>query len=941
MIERMDIKQKIITGMMIILALLLWSNTPAYAQTYQPSVNYFQYTPPAYMVGNSAQIWVSQRDQPQWMKDYQQNQQNQQTPQTQPSLRNCSDIDMPKKEDGSVQESCYCNGATCQPGDICFISATVRCQKPLILEQKLAPSCVFDQKATQFCRCELFKNSDYAMGCNIGQYCVLPLNCSDIPPCPTGGTTAATESCTCMGYTCSAGQYCSATKHCVNEETPDPEIRADLEKLKEKCLPRNYYDSYEGCLFCPLFRVVFNASSQMTKLAIDKLSSPIYHLVILAFALWIALEVLKLVSSPETKDIKDFFAATINKAFVVLLVVIVLQNGAADFMNLALDPIFNTGMKIAEETLSPEKMNDTGQDKTTSITCEKDSQLTNEGALPNSMGNSILCVMRLVQNSAAKVAAIGSATMCASMSDDYNFLYFIPHFGLLLTGFGFWLGAMLIIIGVPWMMLDCVVQLAVAGMMLPAAIGFYAFKPTRRYTKPVWNSFLSTMFNFLFMSLMVLMLMAAFDVIMDDTAGKEISQYVLSNDFDFDAFLDKMGWFTMPFLKIVFVLLLIWALLPEAMAFADSFASGMMQTSSSGGKPNIGSKIGTMGASLTKSVFQRTALPIGKAAGKVGWGWTKNAGKAAVHGVRRGITSIQKNRTKKYGTAKTNADGSTTYTRTSKRWFGLGGTRTTSYTVGGNSDETLNVTTKYKKLGIRGLRDAETTKQKGDLYTISTKKVRNRKTGQMEIVQDGKIRYNSSDPKKLFNQKGEIKTAEFTRLMNSSDDQVKAATLKTIMQQRLQGRNDIVNNSNSIKTELLKDRSGNVTGYREYLKNGTVRDMHFSIKGNRIKTDFTELDKKGNGVRLSTDGVINRKQTFKAQVQRDANGNITSVKPDAKSVKTTYGLTKYYERYRRQHRNNKIDYQNSMFSQREIKEAQNFMAGNHYWQNANMYEFDK
>ena len=177
--------------------------------------------------------------------------------------------------------------------------------------------------------------------------------------------------------------------------------------------------------------------------------------------------------------------------------------------------------------------------------------------------------------------------------------------------------------------------------------------------------------------------------------------------------------------------------------------------------------------------------------------------------------------------------------------------------------------------------------------------------------------------------------------MSSGNDKVKAAVLKTIMQQRLQGRNDIVNNSNSIKTELLRDKSGNVTGYREYLKNGTVRDMHFSIKGNRIKTDFTELDKKGNGVRLSTDGVINRKQTFKAQVQRDANGNITSVKPDAKSVKTTYGLTKYYERYRRQHRNNKIDYQNSMFSQREIKEAQNFMFGNHSWQKANMYEFDK
>lgn len=915
MIERMDIKQKIITGMMIILALLLWSSSQAYALPEK------ELSPCTMVILNG---------------------------------------------DGTVPYACTCgtgvSAETCSAGQTCNPHGAQynKCTSPAAANNQNqattagAPALTYDtissltatacpsfgHKNDKKCKCG-FLNT---ITCNAGQYCILfPLSCSDVPPCPSGGTTAATAQCTCLGQTCSVGQYCSSTKKCVNEATPDPQPKTGEESDDddESCLPKDYYATYSGCLFCPLFRVVFNASSQMTKLAIDKLSSPIYHLVILAFALWIALEVLKLVSSPETKDIKDFFAATINKAFVVLLVVIVLQNGAADFMNLALDPIFNTGMKIAEETLSPEKMNDTGKDKTTSITCEKDSQLTNEGALPNSMGNSILCVMRLVQNSAAKVAAIGSATMCASMSDDYNFLYFIPHFGLLLTGLGFWIGAMLIIIGVPWMMLDCVVQLAVAGMMLPAAIGFYAFKPTRRYTKPVWNSFLSTMFNFLFMSLMVLMLMAAFDVIMDDTAGKEISQYVLSNDFDFDAFLDKIGWFTMPFLKIVFVLLLIWALLPEAMAFADNFASGMMQTSSSGGKPNIGSKIGTMGASLTKSVFQRTALPIGKAAGKVGWGWTKGATRGTVHGVRRGITSIQKNRTKKYGTAKTNADGSTTYTRTSKRWFGLGGTRTTSYTVGGNSDETLNVTTKYKKLGIRGLRDAETTKQKGDLYTISTKKVRNRKTGQMEIVQDGKIRYNSSDPKKLFNQKGEIKTAEFTRLMNSSDDQIKAATLKTIMQQRLQGRNDIVNNSNSIKTELLKDRSGNVTGYREYLKNGTVRDMRFSIKGNRIKTDFTELDKKGNGVRLSTDGVINRKQTFKAQVQHDANGNITSVKPDAKSVKTTYGLTKYYERYRRQHRNNKIDYQNSMFSQREIKEAQNFMFGNHSWQKANMYEFDK
>ena len=284
MIERMNIKQKIITGMMIILALLLWSNTPAYAQLYP-----------------------------------------------------CNQV--APGEDGTLPYECTCGtGAyaeTCSAGQICnpYGAQYNKCTSPTAANNQnqaitagapalttdtisslTAAACPWGQKTDKECKC----GSHNTIICRAGQYCMLfPHSCSDVPPCPSGGETAATEQCTCLGQTCSKGQYCSSTKKCVNEATPDPKPRTKIEEDDdESCLPKDYYETYAGCTFCPMFRVVFNAASQMTKLAIDKLAYPIYHLVIFAFALWIALEVLKMVSSPETKDIKDFFAATINKAFV-------------------------------------------------------------------------------------------------------------------------------------------------------------------------------------------------------------------------------------------------------------------------------------------------------------------------------------------------------------------------------------------------------------------------------------------------------------------------------------------------------------------------------------------------------------------------------------------------------------------------------------------------
>lgn len=77
---------------------------------------------------------------------------------------------------------------------------------------------------------------------------------------------------------------------------------------------------------------------------------------------------------------------------------------------------------------------------------------------------------------------MGSAAICESWKEK---VFIIPHLGYLLTGIGLWVGAMILIIAVPFLMLDAVIELAVAAALLPAAIGAYAFKITRRYVKPV------------------------------------------------------------------------------------------------------------------------------------------------------------------------------------------------------------------------------------------------------------------------------------------------------------------------------------------------------------------------------------------------------------------------------------------------------------------------
>ncbi len=719
------------------------------------------------------------------------------------------------------------------------------------------------------------------------------------------------------------------------------------------CLPYCYYAESQNCPFCNLFKTFFNASSTVTYKSITTFSGSVFKVVIIAFAIWLAVQALAFVSSPETRDIKDFIQSVLTQGFIVAIVCILLNNNVMSFMNQFLEPVFNTGMNIASETLRPEdalkKVVEQEQNHTkkqNAISCKTENNLLSSqegGALPVSMGNSILCTMTLIDDRASKVKALGSAAICLSWKEAFG--GFIPHFNYLFTGIGLWIGSVLLIVGVPFLMLDCVIELAIAGALLPAAVGAYAFKMTRKYTKQVWETFLNAMFAFLFMSLIVLMLTEAFAQVLITEINNNSTDIkttlddliFLKDDGDLKEILYQLPWFSVAFLKVVFVLVLTWTMVKEAREFAGEFSGSIANTS-------IGSDIGTMGVSTAKGVATKVGAPIAQATGKELWKGTKRVAAAPVHAGRRAWLNYQAKKTQARaqnaqtaGAVTKNQDGSTTYSYTEQKRSWLAPWRkqqvTQSATVGADG----RISYRKEMLSKNGTLRV---KEKNEHFSVRSQYKKDQTNGTMQQVGKEKIRYNSSKSRRLFNRKNKLDMDMFNEVMSGSNDNMKVAALKTLASGRLPGMSSLKKTKTSSHSLLRDPQSGEIIGYREVMRDGTIHEMKYTTGNGRMKMDFTVLDANGKGKTLTTDGVINRKRTFNGSTQRDANGNVTGINVDQSSVKDAYALSSYYEKYQRQRRFNQIDYNESLFDPNEIKDAKTYMKEQkHWWRDANMTEF--
>ncbi len=718
---------------------------------------------------------------------------------------------------------------------------------------------------------------------------------------------------------------------------------AGIDSCANSCSPRCYYRELRECTFCPLFRTVFNAASSVTKHALDTFTKPVISVVVIGFAIWIAMQILAFVASPEVRDLKDIAQSLITQSFIVMLVVIILQGGAMSFFNLALTPIYTTGQNIAQAIIKPsevataEQTGGLGQTNS-SVSQETLKQINKpcgsifgiyddskgEGALPKAMGDSIICTMTLIHNKVSQVKALGSASMCQAWKDKE---LIVPHLSYLLVGLGLWVGAMVMLLGVPFMMVDSVFQLAVAGSLLPFGIGSYAFKLTRGYSKKIWETFLNSMFSFIFVSLIALMLTVAYQTIILDNIG-DLDKLLYSTDPVMGEILEKLPWYSKAFLEVCFVMILSWSVLSSANEFAGEFSSSISNT-------KLGSSIATMGGSFAKNFAVRAGKATAKGTVRTGAHLISGAFGGSVNLIKDGWTGARKAWVRSGG----NVDEDGNYYREG-RTLGIFGPKN-RYTLYNSKDG--NSTVKKTKVIKDGKTGSYVTKDKikdAD-FTISTKST---VTADGKKIKKEQITVNTRQISDMFDKDSTV-SVHYTNMLQKikkSNDNIKdqkIAALANVVASKMIKYSEqdfteqeyvdrdvkIDDNDNIIITQTLKDGSKTILKVSKgsAMKNGQ----------SRLGVEYTKIDSKGRGYTLKTNGMVHKKTTFTTE-NGSANGKIKE-----NSIKDTYALSARYEEFRSHYRNRTVarGFEKDGwygYSAEEIEEAQK-----HVYSGAYIHEF--
>lgn len=643
---------------------------------------------------------------------------------------------------------------------------------------------------------------------------------------------------------CAAGQSgsfnCSASGASGSSNNP---INGD-----KNCAPSQYSSAMGDCMFCPLFQVIFNTASKIAKLSFNKLSMPIMSLVLVAFALWLSFTILQYISSMQTKDAPTLLKTIMSKGFVVLIAVIFLKEDSSTFFQMAMEPIFNTGFKLAQLVVGDG-------------VCKSTYAVMEDGGLPASMGTSILCTIEAIQHKLQDSMALGAASMCVGFFIKAD-LFIFPSLPYVITGILIWCGAGIVMLIFPFLMLDSIFQLTVASALVPAAIGAYPFKATKGYATHVWDAFINAMFNFVFLSIIIMILTTAIDVAVQESIYDSISKEEMDEKY-IDVIVGNLAWGGVAVIKIVFVLLLGWAILDEAAAFANQFSGGM-----SSGK--IGSQIGGLAANGAKAL------------GTKAWGGAKTVGSAVGENVKESVKDWNRDRkmsnlmNDKSGVDVKDESGKVIGREVkNKSWF-RGRDKTNVITYGENGTRMLSVTKDY------GNGKVKTTQSDGYLK-------------QETLTQNGKIiggslSIETAGLKAIRNNDGTMNTPALDdALRNSafSENMIKAAAMQQYAQQsfpemkaKFQGPIDEKNIS------ISTDADGReVLQIKETNDNGSSQAMRMTMGDNsRAVVELERTTKEGKQTSHATDGMFNRIRT--AQVNMKTG--------EESAVRTNYYASDYY-----------------------------------------------
>ena len=650
-----------------------------------------------------------------------------------------------------------------------------------------------------------------------------------------------------------------------------------------ECVPYCKYEKVEECLLCPVFAVVFNTVSRLGAIAISTFSNSVVRVVVVAFGIWLAIQILLFASSPETRDLKDLLQSMITQGFLVVIVVAIIETGVANFFSTFVNPVYTTGQSMAQTMFSADVCN-TGKE---GVECsEEDKTIAKktfssikkiDNGLPQGMGNSIMQTMTMMENRIRKFKTLGSSMMCQSWKEKV--FLFLPRPIYMITGLIIWAVTMALIFGIPFLMVDSVFQLGVAAALLPIAVGSYAFKVTRQYSKKVWETFLNSAFAFLFISVVVVIVLGTIQAsvtegmteLMKDVPGNPTFEDLFkgadaAQKTYFEVMLKNFAWFSSHFIKLIFVFVLAWSVMSTAKDFAGEFADSISSTS-------IGSSIGTMAASTAKGMGIKAGKPLASATGRGLSRGVQRVARGTRHGVRRAWNAGTQ--AFRFRNSKTDENGNKSYTD--------------------------------KKGGFHTLKNGVETHQTKDKTVIKTKNmtlIRKKAEVNGKAVFHDEVKLNNDKLHAVLGRDGRINTKEMAKMLDGLEGEerklMQVALTKAVMEQRFSRDAHQYGRAKTLSSEVsMNDKTGEIT-VKEVDASGRVTFSKMKLNDNGyLEASLTQIDKNGNVTILSNDGIRTKMEKFKLQdgVNASSLNDMASVRASrsSKPAKVSYGYTKYWQ----------------------------------------------
>jgi len=226
------------------------------------------------------------------------------------------------------------------------------------------------------------------------------------------------------------------------------------------------------CLFCPMFKVIFNAGSKMAAISYSKFSGALADLVLVYLAVCLALIVLKYVSSMGGKDTGSLMNDLMRKSFIAAIVYLIISKNYYYILNLTLVPVFDTAMEFIKFSGG----------STASTSCSESGGIIgfsgtfagSGGGLPLSVGQMIVCSVKSIENQINLLFEYGEWALCKGCGPD-RLLYVFPHPIYIIDGLILYIAGIFFMVAYPWIMADAVLQLGITMTLIPFAICGYAF----------------------------------------------------------------------------------------------------------------------------------------------------------------------------------------------------------------------------------------------------------------------------------------------------------------------------------------------------------------------------------------------------------------------------------------------------------------------------------